>query len=147
MYREREGKLEVLLVHLGGPFWMKKDNGAWFVPKGEVEPGEEYLAAAGREFEEETGIKPAGEFLELGNVKKKSGKTVFAWAFAGDWDPAAVRSNTFTMEWPPHSGKMRDFPEVDRAGFFTVEAARDKLHPAEFPFVERLSKILEQKER
>lgn len=142
MYRVREGKLEVLLVHLGGPFWAKKDAGAWFVPKGEVEPGEDQLEAAKREFKEETGFDPGDEVQPLGSVKHKSGKTVTAWAFEGDCDPAVLKSNTFTIEWPPHSGKQKEFPEIDRADFFTLEAARAKIHPAEFEFVARLNSLL-----
>ena len=142
MYRVRDGKLEVLLVHLGGPFWAKKDAGAWFVPKGEVEPGEDELGAAKREFKEETGFDPGDELQPLGSVKHKSGKTVTAWAFEGDCDPAALKSNTFTIEWPPRSGKQREFPEIDRADFFTVDAARDKIHPAEFEFLARLDSFL-----
>jgi predicted NUDIX family NTP pyrophosphohydrolase len=139
LYRRRNAQLEVLLVHLGGPFWTRKDVGAWFVPKGEVNPGEDELAAAKREFQEETGLTPGAELLSLGSVKHKSGKTVSAWAFEGDCDPATLRSNTFQMEWPPRSGKMREFPEIDRAAFFTLEAAREKMHPAEFDLVSRLA--------
>jgi predicted NUDIX family NTP pyrophosphohydrolase len=139
MYRVRDGKLEVLLVHLGGPFWTKKDAGAWFMPKGEAEPGEDELGAAKREFQEETGFDPGDELQPLGSVKHKSGKTVTAWAFEGDCDPAALKSNTFTIEWPPRSGKQREFPEIDRAAFFTIEAARAKIHPAELDLVERLA--------
>ena len=142
MYRRRNGRLEVLLVHLGGPFWKQKDAGSWFVPKGEINPGEETLAAARREFQEETGIAPQGEFLQLGEVKHKSGKQVFAWAFEGDCNPASCRSNSFEMEWPPKSGKMAEFPEIDRAEFFTVEGARQKMHPAEFEFLGRLEKLI-----
>jgi len=142
MYRLRNGGLEVILVHLGGPFWARKDAGAWFIPKGEIDPEEEPFAAAKREFEEETGIKPAGNFLRLGDVKHKSGKMVSAWAFESDCDPAAIRSNTFSMEWPPKSGKQQEFPEVDRAAFFTVEQAQEKIHPAEFEFVRRLGELL-----
>jgi predicted NUDIX family NTP pyrophosphohydrolase len=145
MYRKRNQHLEVLLVHLGGPFWAKKDTGAWFVPKGEVNPGEDELAAAKREFKEETGLAPGTALLPLGSVKHKSGKTVTAWAFAGDCDPAALRSNTFQMEWPPRSGKTREFPEIDRAAFFTVEGAREKMHPTEFEFVARLLKVISGK--
>jgi predicted NUDIX family NTP pyrophosphohydrolase len=141
MYRRRNAQLEVLLVHLGGPFWAKKDAGAWFVPKGEVNPGEDELAAAKREFQEETGLTPAAELLPLGSVKHKSSKKVSAWAFEGECDPSALRSNTFQMEWPPRSGKTREFPEIDRAAFFTIEAAREKMHPAEFEFVTRLSEL------
>jgi predicted NUDIX family NTP pyrophosphohydrolase len=142
MFRRRNSELEVLLAHFGGPFWAKKDAGAWFIPKGEITPGEDELAAAQREFEEETGLKPTEPFLSLGNVKHKSGKKVSAWAFEGDCDPAVLRSNTFQMEWPPRSGKMREFPEIDRAQFFTIEAAREKMHPAEFEFLPRLTKLL-----
>lgn len=142
LFRTRNEKLEVLLVHPGGPFWSKKDDGAWFIPKGELVEGEEPLDGAKREFEEETGLKPEGDFLPLGTVKQKSGKTIHAWAFAGDCDPDAVKSNTFTIEWPPKSGKMREFPEVDRAGFFTVAQAKAKMHPVEFPLVIRLQELL-----
>jgi predicted NUDIX family NTP pyrophosphohydrolase len=145
MYRFQRGVVETLLVHLGGPFWTRKEEGAWFVPKGEVEPGEDVLAAARREFEEETGLEPPEELIPLGSVKHKSGKTVFAWAFEGDCDATALRSNTFTIEWPPRSGKQREFPEVDRADFFALEEAREKMHPAEFRFVERLHEILAKK--
>ena len=145
MYRKRNQQLEVLLVHLGGPFWAKKDAGAWFVPKGEVNPGEDELSAAKREFAEETGLTPGGELLFLGSVKHKSGKKVSAWAFEDDCDPAALRSNTFQMEWPPHSGKTREFPEIDLAAFFTVEGAREKMHPAEFEFVSRLVKAISER--
>jgi predicted NUDIX family NTP pyrophosphohydrolase len=141
MYRVREGILEVLLVHPGGPYWVRKDAGAWFIPKGEVAPGEDDAAAAIREFTEETGLKPHGPFLMLGAVRHKSGKTVTAWAFEGDCDPSALTSNTFSIEWPPRSGKLRDFPEVDRAAFFTVKGAKQKMHPAEFEFVARLDAV------
>jgi predicted NUDIX family NTP pyrophosphohydrolase len=142
MYRVQAGTLEVLLVHLGGPFWAKKDAGAWFLPKGEIDPGEDELLAAKREFTEETGLDPREPLLALGNVKHKSGKTVTAWAFEGDCDPSTLKSNTFTMEWPPRSGKQREFPEIDRAAFFTVVAAREKMHPAEFELVARLDTLL-----
>ncbi|HEY6444250.1 MAG TPA: NUDIX domain-containing protein [Candidatus Acidoferrales bacterium] len=142
MYRMRDGILEVLLVHLGGPFWVKKDAGAWFVPKGEVEPGEDELGAAKREFKEETGFDPGDELQPLGSVKHKSGKTVTAWAFEGDCDPATLKSNTFTLEWPPRSGKQKEFPEIDRACFFTLDEAREIIHPAEFELVERLDSFL-----
>ena len=142
MYRKRNAQVEVLLVHLGGPFWAKKDAGAWFIPKGEVNPGENDFSAAKREFEEETGLQPGPEFLPLGSVKHKSGKKVSAWAFEGDCDPASLRSNTFQMEWPPRSGKTQEFPEIDRAGFFTIEAAREKMHAAEFDFLPRLAELL-----
>jgi predicted NUDIX family NTP pyrophosphohydrolase len=142
MYRVRDGELQILLVHLGGPFWTRKDAGAWFLPKGEIEPGENSLAAAKREFKEETGLTATEPLVELGSVKHKSGKTVTAWAFEGDCDPCTVKSNTFTMEWPPRSGKQQEFPEIDRAEFFGREVAREKMHPAEFEFFERLEKFL-----
>jgi predicted NUDIX family NTP pyrophosphohydrolase len=134
--------LEVLLVHLGGPFWAKKDAGAWFVPKGEIETGEEPLNAAKREFQEETGIAPHEPFLALGSVKNKSGKTITAWAFRGDGDPAKIRSNTFRMEWPPRSGKMAEFPEIDRAAFYTLSEAKEKMNTAEAVFLQRLQDVL-----
>lgn len=140
MYRKTNGQTEVLLVHLGGPFWKNKDRQAWFVPKGEVKPGEELLDGAKREFQEETGLVPHGDFVSLGSVKHKSGKTVHAWAFRGDCDPSALKSNTFEMEWPPKSGRMSTFPEIDRANFFTLQAAKEKMHPAEFDFLSRLEK-------
>lgn len=140
MYRLHGGALEILCVHLGGPFWMKKDAGAWFIPKGEVESGEDELAAAQREFAEETGFPSAPPFIPLGTIKKKGGKTVIAWAFEGDCDPAALRSNKFSMEWPPKSGKQREFPEVDRAAFFTLEDARETMNAAELEFFVRLAK-------
>lgn len=144
MYRKRDGQLEILIVHPGGPFWAKKDAGSWFIPKGEIESGEDELAAAQREFQEETAIVPAGPFLDLGEATHKSGKRVRAWAFAGDCDPAAIVSNTFSMEWPPRSGRMQDFPEIDRAEFVDAPAAREKLNPAEYEFVERLKELLKR---
>lgn len=143
MYRMRNRQLEMLIVHPGGPFWAKKDAGSWFVPKGEIEAGEDELAAAQREFEEETAIAPSGPFLDLGEVRHKSGKRVRGWAFAGDCNPAAIVSNTFSMEWPPRSGRMQSFPEIDRAEFVNAAVAREKLNPAEYTFVERLQKMLE----
>lgn len=146
MYRKREGRLEVLLVHPGGPFWKNKDHGAWFVPKGEIDSGEDPLEAAQREFQEETGLIPKGQFLSLGSVKHKGGKTVAAWAFAGDCDTAAIKSNAFEMEWPPKSGKRVKFPEVDRAEFFNADSAKEKMHAAEFEFIGRLEEALKEKE-
>ena len=144
MYRLRNNQLEVLLVHLGGPFWARKDKGAWFIAKGELEGDEDALHAAQREFREETGIEPHGEFIPLGVVKHKAGKIVQAWAFEGDCDPASIHSNTFTIEWPPRSGRQQTFPEIERAQFMSVEQAREKMHTAEFEFVERLESILKQ---
>ena len=142
MYRVRDNQLEVLLVHLGGPYWARKDKGAWFIPKGEINPGEDEFAAAKREFREETGIEPRGDFIALGTIKHKGGKIVHAWAFEGDCDPSSIRSNTFTIEWPPRSGKRQEFPEVDRAQFLSVEQAKAKMSPAEFELVDRLRKII-----
>jgi len=138
MYRFRNGELQVLLVHPGGPYWVGKDAGAWFIPKGELAVGEEALAAAEREFEEETKVKPRGPFISLGSVRHKSGKIVQVWGFEGDCDATAISSNTFKMEWPPRSGQTQEFPEVDRAGFFSLEEARKKIHPAEFEILLRL---------
>jgi len=131
--------VEVLLVHPGGPFWAKKDLGAWSIPKGEYQQGEDPLAVALREFEEETGHRPAGgRPLELGAIRQRGGKVLTAWALAGDLDAAATTSNTFTMEWPPRSGTRREFPEVDRAGWFDPPSAREKLNPAQAELVDRL---------
>ena len=143
MYRIREGVLEFLLVHPGGPFWKGKDTGAWTVPKGEIQAGEAPLAAAQREFEEELGFKPAGNWIELPPVKQKAGKTVLAWAFEGDCDPERIHSNTFTLEWPPKSGKTTEFPEVDKAAFFAMELARQKINPAQISFLEELQRRLQ----
>jgi predicted NUDIX family NTP pyrophosphohydrolase len=141
MFRRRAGALEVLLVHPGGPFWAKKDLGAWTIPKGEIAEGEDELAAARREFEEETGIVPKGPFHLLGSVSQKAGKIVHAWAFEGDCDPAGVRSNTFEMEWPPRSGQRRVFPEVDRAGWLSLAAAREKINPGQAPLLDALAAL------
>lgn len=135
--------MEVLLAHLGGPFWSKKDAGAWFIPKGELEPGEEPLAAALREFREELGSPPPlGEVLALGTVKNKSGKLIEAWALEGEFELQSFKSNTFSLEWPPRSGKMRDFPEVDRVAFFDLAQAAEYIHTAEVPLLERLAAAL-----
>jgi predicted NUDIX family NTP pyrophosphohydrolase len=134
----RKPDLEVFLVHPGGPFWAKKDLGAWSIPKGEYAEGEDPLAAALREFEEETGVAIRGEFLALGEVRQAGGKIVQAWALERELDAGAIRSNTFEMEWPPRSGRMRAFPEVDRAAWFPVSAAAEKLIPAQAAFLTRL---------
>lgn len=131
MYRFTGRGIEVLLAHPGGPYWRNKDEGAWTIPKGEVAPGEDELAAAVREFQEETGLKPVGPFHDLGQIRQKSGKVVRAWAFAGDCDPSAITSNTCELEWPPRSGRRIQCPEVDRAAFFTIEEARRKILPAQ----------------
>lgn len=141
MYRKKGSELQVLLVHPGGPFFAKKDDGAWSIPKGEVAEGEELLATACREFEEETGIKPTGPFRELAPVKLKSGKVVHAWAFEGDCDPAAIRSNTFMIEWPPRSGRQQEFPEIDRAAFFALDEAVRKVNPAQRPLLEEFHNL------
>jgi len=139
VHRGTGATLEVLLVHPGGPFWAKKDDGAWFIPKGEIEAEEEPLATARREFREELGLPPPdGETLELGTVKNKGGKLIHAWALAGDLDLSGFQSNTFSLEWPPRSGKQQEFPEVDRARYFGIEQALQKMHPAELPLLERL---------
>jgi predicted NUDIX family NTP pyrophosphohydrolase len=134
--------LEVLLVHPGGPFWAKRDLGSWSIPKGECEDGEHPRATAWREFAEELGSHPPpaaeDEVLELGEVRQKAGKTVVAWAIAGDLDPEHITSNTFTMEWPPRSGRSQEFPEVDRAGWFGLAEARERINPAQVALLERL---------
>lgn len=131
--------LEVLLVHPGGPFWAKKDLGAWSIPKGEHDDGEDGLACALREFREETGADlEAGELTDLGTIKQRGGKVVQAWAAAGDLDAEAIRSNTFTLEWPPRSGNRQEFPEVDRAAWFGLEEARARINPAQAEFLDRL---------
>lgn len=138
MYRFAGKTLEFLLVHPGGPFWQNKDEGAWTIPKGEVGPGEEALAAAQREFREELGFNAAGPFMALEPIQQKGGKIVYAWAFAGDCDPAAIKSNTFEMEWPPRSGRRQQFPEVDRAAWFALDEAAQKINPAQVSFLEQV---------
>jgi predicted NUDIX family NTP pyrophosphohydrolase len=139
LYRLRDGAPEVLLVHPGGPFWARKDERAWSIPKGEYDDGEDPRACALREFEEETGTAlPPGELVELGSVKQKGGKVVTAWGAEGDLDADAVRSNRFTIEWPPRSGRTAEFPEIDRASWFGAEVAREKLVAAQVGLLERL---------
>jgi predicted NUDIX family NTP pyrophosphohydrolase len=138
MYRVREAELEFLLVHPGGPLWGGKDAGIWSIPKGEIHPGEDLLEAAKREFEEELGFRADGPFIQLSPIKQKSGKIVRAWAFAGDCDPGSIRSNTFSMEWPPHSGRAATFPEVDRTEFFSLDQAKPKINPAQVALLEEL---------
>lgn len=140
MYRILRGEMEVFLVHPGGPFWRHKDEGAWSIPKGEIEPDEAPLPAAQREFEEETGIKPFGKFISLDSAKLKSGKIIQAWAFEGDCDPAQIKSNTFSLEWPPKSGKMQEFAEIDRAAFWPIPQAKIKINAGQVVFLERLEK-------
>ena len=139
LWRTREGRLEVLLAHQGGPFWAKKDLGHWTIPKGEVESGEEFQAVARREFAEETGHDvPDQPLVELGEITQKSGKLVLAWAVEGDLDPSTAVSNTYEMEWPPKSGIVRAFPEIDRVEWFGLDEARRKLKAAQVPFLDRL---------
>jgi predicted NUDIX family NTP pyrophosphohydrolase len=142
MYRFVGSRLEVFLVHPGGPFWAKKDAGAWSIPKGEFEEGENPLEAAKREFQEETGLSVEGEFIPLGPVKQRSGKVVSAWAVEGNCDAKFIKSNTFSMEWPPGSGKRREFPEVDRAEWFGIPEAKEKILPGQGLFLEEISQKL-----
>jgi predicted NUDIX family NTP pyrophosphohydrolase len=143
LYRVRDGGPEVLIGHMGGPFWAKKDEGAWSVFKGEYDDAEEPLAAARREFEEETGSPPPdGPVVDLGEVRQSSGKRVTAWAIEGDFDPSTLQSNTFTVEWPPRSGRQAEFPEVDRAEWFDLETARAKLVKAQAAFIDALAREL-----
>ena len=131
MFRIRENVLQVFLAHPGGPFWKSKDAGAWSIPKGEVEAGEDLLATARREFEEEIGVAPQEPFYPLGSITQKSGKVVHAWAFQGNCDPSKIRCNTIEIEWPPKSGKKMIIPEIDKADFFSIREASEKLNPAQ----------------
>jgi predicted NUDIX family NTP pyrophosphohydrolase len=143
-YRESEGRLEVLIAHMGGPFWARKDDGAWSIVKGEHGPEEDAFAAARREFAEETGVPaPDGEPLELGELRQSSGKRIRAWAVAGEGlDPEGFVSNTFTLEWPRGSGREREFPEIDRTAWLELDAARRKLVPGQVPFLDALERVL-----
>jgi predicted NUDIX family NTP pyrophosphohydrolase len=141
MYRKSGADLAVLLVHPGGPFWARKDLGAWSIPKGEYGPGEEPLAVARREFEEETGARPQGIFQPLGELVQPGGKRVIAWAVEGDLDPATLVSNTFELEWPPRSGRTQSYPEVDRAAWFSPEEARKKILPGQRVLIDRLERL------
>ena len=144
LYRRRGGTVEVLLVHPGGPLWTKRDAGAWSIPKGEYGEGEDPLAVALREFEEETGQRPPADGLvPLGQIRQRGGKVVSAWAARGDLDPDAITSNTFTLEWPPRSGVRREFAEVDRAGWFDLATAREKLLAAQAELIDRLMAALD----
>jgi predicted NUDIX family NTP pyrophosphohydrolase len=138
MYRLRNGQVEVLLVHPGGPYWKKKDFGSWSIPKGEYTEGEDAFATAKREFFEETGFKAEGNFKELGRLRQPSGKLIIAWAFEGDCDAKAARSNTFTLEWPPGSGRQAEFPEVDRAEWFSIDTAKSKILKGQLGFIDGL---------
>ncbi len=142
LFREVAGRLEVLLVHPGGPLWARKDEGAWSIPKGEFEEGEGALEAARREVEEEAGFAPSGEAIPLQPLREPSGKWVHAWAMRADFDPAALKSNTFSMEWPPRSGRRQEFPEVDRAAWFPLEEARRKILKGQAPFLQQLEQRL-----
>ncbi len=143
MFRYRDGEPEVLLVHPGGPFWAHRDEGAWSIPKGLYEAGEPPLAAARREFEEETGFPVAGEFLDLGELRLPSGKRLLVWAIEGELDAERIRSNTFDLEWPRGSGRTIEVPEVDRGAWFGLDEARRKISPGQAPFLERLLERLE----
>jgi predicted NUDIX family NTP pyrophosphohydrolase len=144
MYRRGSaGELEVFLAHPGGPFFAKKDAGAWTIPKGEIDADEDPLACARREFEEETGMQPsAAAFIELGTVRQRGGKLIEAWAFEGDWRDRELRANSFEIEWPPRSGRLQLFPEVDRVAFFSLAEAREKLNPAQVELIDRLCALL-----
>ena len=143
MFRTRNKELEVLLVHPGGPFFQRKDSGAWTIPKGEAAAGEDPLSRARTEFEEELGVALSGNYIGLGSTRQKGGKVVHSWAVEGDLpEKFELVSNTFTMEWPPRSGAIREFPEVDRAEFFPIAAAREKINPAQVVFLDRLIELL-----
>jgi predicted NUDIX family NTP pyrophosphohydrolase len=145
MYRIKDGSPQVLLAHPGGPFFRNKDEGSWSIPKGEPDADEDLLLTAQREFEEETSIKPIGPFLPLKSIKQKGGKIVHAWAFEGDCDPSACTCNTFTMEWPPKSGRQQEFPEIDRAEFFDLATAKRKIKAGQEALIDELERILGRK--
>lgn len=144
LFRRRGGRLEVLLGHPGGPFYVRKSYGVWSIPKGEVEPNEALIDAARREFLEETGFEIDGPYLSLTPVRLRSGKIIHAWAVEGDCDPTQLRTCLFELEWPPHSGRVQKFPEIDRAGFFSLDQARSLLHPGQAPWLDELRERLEQ---
>jgi predicted NUDIX family NTP pyrophosphohydrolase len=139
LFRRRPAGIQVMLVHPGGPFWAKKDAGAWSIPKGLADGGEDLLAAAKREFLEETGAAVDGQFLDLGAHKQPTGKTIVAWAHEGDFDPASLKSNTFAIEWPPRSGRMAEFPEVDRAAWYSIDEALMKVNMGQRPIIAALA--------
>jgi len=145
LYRSIDHEIEVLLVHPGGPFFKNKDAGAWTIPKGEFEESEDPLAAAIREFKEETGFMLKGEFIPLSPIRQKGGKIVYAWATEGDIDADKVKSNFFEIEWPPKSGKQQSFPEIDKAGWFTISKAKDKLNSSQIALLDQLSEMLTKK--
>lgn len=142
LYRRRPAGVEVMLAHPGGPFWARKDAGAWSIPKGLVNEGEDRLAAAKREFLEETGMAIAGEAVELGAYKQPGGKTIVAFAREGDFDPASLKSNAFSIEWPPHSGRLAEFPEVDRAAWYSIDEAMEKATKGQRPIIAALAEKL-----
>lgn len=142
LFRKRNGGVEVFLIHPGGPFFKNKDHGSWSIPKGLIEKGEDEQAAALREFEEETGCKPGGAYIPLSPIRMKSGKAVVAWAVEGDCDADAITSNTFTLEWPPKSGRMQAFPEADRAAWFTIAQGLQMINPAQAALLTQLSEML-----
>jgi predicted NUDIX family NTP pyrophosphohydrolase len=142
LYRHRQGRLEILLVHPGGPYWARRDMGAWSIPKGEAAQGEDLLERARQEFAEELGSGVAGPFRALTPIRQAGGKIVHAWAAEGDLDADAIRSNNFTMEWPPRSGLQRQFPEVDRAAWFDLDAARAKILPSQRPILDQLAALM-----
>ena len=142
MYRRVGGKLEVLLAHPGGPYWRRKDEGAWTIPKGEMDAGEDAIDAARREFAEETGIALSGPLAPLGEIRQRAGKRVLAFVVEGDLDVEAIKSNTFELEWPPRSGRKQTFPEIDRAGWFDLPAAHDKIIEAQRPLLDRLAELV-----
>lgn len=144
LFRRRNGGVEVFLAHPGGPFWRQRDRGSWTIPKGVIEAGEDPLDAARREFEEETGICPTGPFLPLGSVRQKAGKTVHAWAWEGDADPATIRSNEMEVEWPRGSGRWRRYPEVDRCAWYDPTTARSRINSAQAELIDRLIATLEE---
>lgn len=141
LYRNPGAGLEILLVHPGGPFWKNREQGAWMIPKGEIDAGEDPLAAAVREFTEETGMRPVGPFLPLTTIRQAGGKVVHAWACAGEFDPDALVSSTFSLEWPPRSGRMATFPEVDRAAWFPLAEARGKILPSQLPLLDQVATL------
>ena len=148
LFRRTDTAIDVLLVHPGGPFWIRKDEGAWTIPKGEAAPGEDLLARARTEFEEELGFAPRGDCFPIGSVRQRGGKTVHAWAIEADLPPMfKLKSNLFEMEWPPRSGKRVQFPEVDRAEFFSEELARRKINPAQTAFIDRLREAISDEKR
>ena len=147
LYRRRPAGVEVMLVHPGGPFWARKDAGAWSIPKGLANEGEDLLAAAKREFQEETGMAIEGECFDLGQHRQPGGKTIAAFAHAGDFDPASLTSNTFSLEWPPHSGRMAEFPEVDRAAWYSIDEATEKISKGQRPIIAALAERVGGKAR